>query len=116
MPKDDDVCLGHMLDVGRKILEKTQGITRRDYDDDENLRLALAHLIQVIGEAARRVSEASRVAHPQIPWKAIVGMRHKVVHDYMNVDEDIVWATAVEELPGLIAELEKILGQQAGHP
>ena len=51
--------------------------------------LALAHLVQVIGEAARRVSPEFCDAHPEIPWKAIVGMRHKVVHDYMDVDEDI---------------------------
>ena len=75
---------------------------------DENLRLALAHLVQVIGEAARRVSNDVREAHPEIPWADIVGMRSKIVHDYMNVDEDIVWEVVTRDLPALVAALEKV--------
>jgi len=70
--------------------------------------LALTHLIQVIGEAAARVSREFRDLHPEIPWKAIVGMRHKVVHDYLNVDEDIVWDTATREMLALADALKKI--------
>ena len=54
--KDDLVYIGHMLDMARKASEKVKGKSRKDYDEDENLRLALAYLIQIIGEAARRVS------------------------------------------------------------
>src|SRR5208283_1021609 len=105
MSKDDLVYVGHMLDMARKAQGKTQGISRRQYDADENLRIALAHIIQVIGEAARKVSQEYRDAHPEISWKAIVGMRHKVVHDYLNIDEDIVWQTASQELPILVSQL-----------
>ena len=84
MPKDDTVYLGHMLDMARKAVSLVRGKDREDYDDDETLRLALTYLIQVIGEAARHVSKEFTDGHPQIPWKAILGMRHKVVHDYMN--------------------------------
>ena len=56
MPKDDAVYVGHMLDVARKVLAKTDGIEKADFDADENLRLALTHLLQIIGEAATRVS------------------------------------------------------------
>ncbi|MCY7278856.1 MAG: DUF86 domain-containing protein [Phormidesmis sp. CAN_BIN44] len=73
------------------------------------MRLSLTHLLQVIGEAARRVSPDFRAAYPQIDWKAIVGMRSKVVHDYLNVDEDVVWDTVMNELPSLVNELERIL-------
>ncbi len=90
MPKDDTLYLGHMLDMARKAVAKARGLPRSVYDADENLRLALAHLVQVIGEAARRVSRETRNQHPDIPWADIIGMRHKVVHDYMSVDEDIV--------------------------
>jgi len=90
MQKDDLVYVGHMLDVARSIVVKTAGKSRAEYDADENLRLALAHLIQTIGEAARRVSDAFQESHPQIPWKNIIGMRHRVIHDYMHVDYDIV--------------------------
>jgi len=109
MSKDDLVYIGHMLDTARKMVEKVQGLSRKQFDRDENLRLALTHLIQVIGEAAARVSQEFRRSHPKIPWKAIVGMRQKVVHDYLNVDEDIVWDTASREMLPLVQELGKII-------
>lgn len=109
MQKDDLVFLGHMLDTARKALDKIQGKNRSDYDADENLRLALAHLIQIIGEAARRVSPEWHTAHPEIPWSEIIGMRHKVVHDYLNVDEDIVWEVVTSDLSRLVAALERIV-------
>jgi uncharacterized protein with HEPN domain len=67
MTKDDTVYLGHMLDQARKIVVKVQGKTRAEFDADENLRLALAHLIQTIGEAARLVSEATKDAQRRCP-------------------------------------------------
>lgn len=109
MQHDDEVYLGHMLDTARKAAGKARGPSRTEYDDDENLRLALAHLVQVIGEAARRGSRPVRDAHPEIPWDDIVGMRSKIVHDYMNVDEDVVWEVVTEDLPPLIAALERIV-------
>ena len=109
MPKDDLIYVGHMLDMARKAISKVEETTREQFDADEDLRLALTHLIQVIGEAARRVSEGFRDSHPEIPWQAIVGMRHKVVHDYLSVDEDIVWDTAKEELAPLVAQLARLL-------
>lgn len=109
MPKDDLVYLGHMLDTARKAIEKTQGIQRADFDRDENLRLALAHLIQIIGEAARHVSDEARRKHSEIPWSAIIGMRHKVVHDYLEVDEDIVWDVVTVDLPPIVTALERMV-------
>ncbi|MGK7898097.1 MAG: DUF86 domain-containing protein [Xenococcus sp. (in: cyanobacteria)] len=84
-------------------------MSREDFDKDEKLRLAVTHLLQIIGEAARRISPEFRATQPQIPWKAIVRMRSKVVHDYLNVDEDIVWETARNDLAPLVSELEKII-------
>jgi uncharacterized protein with HEPN domain len=109
MQGDDWVYVGHMLDTARKALRLVEGKSRADYDQDEVLRLALAHLAQVIGEAARRDSPSFAEAHPQIPGKAIVGMRHKVVHDYMAVDEDVVWRTVTGELPSLVSLLEEAM-------
>ncbi|MEE9295703.1 MAG: DUF86 domain-containing protein [Phycisphaerae bacterium] len=109
MPKDDTVYVGHMLDNARKTRSLLGDRGRAAYDADETLRLALAHLLQVVGGAARRISDAFRDQHSDIPWKGIIGMRHKVVHDYMDVDVDIVWDTVTHELPPLIARLEAIL-------
>jgi uncharacterized protein with HEPN domain len=104
MQQDDEVYVGHMLDLVGKVVAKTERITREEFDRDENLRLALAHLLQTIGEAARPGSRELQAQHPEI----LIGMRHKVVRDYMGIDEDVVWRTAREEVPRLGALLEKL--------
>ncbi len=114
MSPRDFVYVGHMLDMARKAVGKTSGLSHDDFEADENLRLALTHLVQVIGEAGRRVSSDLTIRHPEIPWQEIVGMRHKVVHDYLGVDEDIVWQVVTEDLPSLVAMLEKILVADPG--
>lgn len=105
MSPRDLVYVGHMLDMARKAVTKTRDLSREEYDADENLRLALIHLVQVIGEAARQVSHPFADMHPEVPWANIIGMRHKVVHDYLGVDEDIVWQVVTEDLPKLVAVL-----------
>jgi uncharacterized protein with HEPN domain len=112
MPKDDMVYVGHMLDTARKALEKVRGKTRRQYDGDEDLRIVLAHLVQTIGEAAARVSAQTRDAYDKIPWKQIVGIRHRIVHDYMDVDYDVLWEVVNRDLPHLVTALEKILPRE----
>lgn len=112
MKKDDLVYIGHMLDTARKARSLLEGKDRNAYDGDETLRIALAHLVQVIGEAARRISGETRKAHSQIPWPEVVGMRHKIVHDYMDVDEDILWNVVTADLPTLIEHLEDIVPEE----
>ena len=87
-----------------------------EYDADEDVRLALTHLIQTLGEAARRVSLSFQEAHPDIPWRHIIGMRHKVVHDYLEVDYDLVWDVVTAELPPLVRELERFLPPEPSDP
>ncbi|CDM67176.1 HepT-like ribonuclease domain-containing protein [Pyrinomonas methylaliphatogenes] len=113
MPKDDLIYIGHMLDMAREARNLVEGRERADYDQDKALRYALAHLLQIIGEAARHVSPEMRARHAHIPWRAITGMRHKIVHDYMFVDEDIVWKTVTEELAPLVADLERIILEES---
>ena len=105
----DLVYVGHMLDMAKKRNQQDPSLSRSAYDADENLRLALTHLIQIIGEARRQVSRGFSDRHPEIPWADIVGMRHKVVHDYLGVDEDIVWQVVTEDLPTLVRALEPIV-------
>jgi uncharacterized protein with HEPN domain len=108
MSPRDLVYIEHMRDIARKAVDKTSGVTRDMYDRDENLRLALTHLVQVIGEAARNVSRSFCEAHPEVPWTEIVGMRHKVVHDYLGVDEDIVWQVVTDDLQRLLPLLVQL--------
>lgn len=109
MPKDDNLYLGHMLDSARKACDKIRGVDRASFDADENLRLSLVYLVQIIGEAARRVSLETCSAHPEIPWREIIGMRHKIVHEYMSIDEDIVWVVVNQDLPALVEALSRIM-------
>ncbi len=108
MPKDDLVYVGHMLDTARSVVDKVTGKSRPEFDADENLRLALAYLIQTFGEAARRVSPEFQEAHPEVPWREIIGMRNKVVHDYLHVNYRIVWTVATADLPSLLPALVRI--------
>ena len=87
----------------------SRGKSRDDIAHDEALSLALIHLLQVIGEAARRVSQEFTDLHPEIPWRAIVGMRHKVVHDYVSVDLDVVWSVVAQDLAPLADGLSKLV-------
>ena len=112
MQKDDLIYIAQMLDLARSAVAKVAAVDRRGFDADENLRLAVTHLVQTIGEAARHVSPAFRSAHPDIPWREIIGMRDKVVHDYMHVDFDIVWDVATLELSPLRNKLEALVSPE----
>jgi len=114
MSDDDAVYVGHMLDAARKARSLVGARDRAAYDNDETLRLALAHLVQTIGEAARRVSRELLESQPHIPWSEIMGMRHKIVHDYMDLEEDVLWSVVTTDLPGLIQDLERFLLMDGG--
>jgi len=106
----DDLLTGRqMLDVVARIRAMVRGRTRAGFDADEVRQLALLHLIQVLGEAASRASAAFRDAHPEIPWGQIVGMRNRIVHGYDEVDPDMVWRVATEDVEPLVAALERIV-------
>lgn len=70
---------------------------------------AIIHQFLILGEAAARLPDDFKEARENIPWHQLVGMRNLLIHDYIAVDVDIVWQTAVADIPGLLAELEKLL-------
>jgi len=109
-PPDDDMRLRHMLRHAREAVEMSRGCTRADLDTDRKLNLALVRLLEIIGEAASRVSEERRAAMTGIEWRGIRGLRNRIVHNYNNVDLDIVWAIVSDDLPPLIESLEADLG------
>ena len=83
---------------------------------NDTLQFALIYVIQTIGEAARKVSAETRSQYPSIPWSDVVGMRHRLVHDYENVRVDIVWNVAKEELPVLIEQLNAVVPKDETAP
>jgi len=108
MRKDDSIRLQHMLDAAREAESFSQNKTRNSLDTDRKLALALVKCIEIMGEAAAQISNQSREALPQIPWADIIGMRNRLIHAYFDINLDILWKTVVEDLPPLVAELEKI--------
>jgi uncharacterized protein with HEPN domain len=107
--RDDLVLLGDMLDAARRARRMVVDVDKASYDADETLQLALTRLVQIIGEAAREVSPQGRSSLPQIPWPLVVGTRHRLVHDYRNVDLDILWSVVTVNLPPLIEALETVV-------
>ena len=109
MRKDDEIRLRHMRDAGREALDFARNETRASLGKDRKLEFALVKAIEIVGEAASKVSEECREDLPQIPWTNIIGMRNRIIHAYFDINLDILWKTLTEDLPPLIAELEKIL-------
>jgi uncharacterized protein with HEPN domain len=109
MRKDDRIRLQHMLDAANEALTFIQGKIRADLDSDRMLVLSLIRELEIIGEAASKISAETRSQNPSIPWQDISGMRNRLIHAYFDVDLDTVWSTVSRDLPTLKAELERIL-------
>ena len=102
-----------MRDATVSALRFVEGRTRQDLDRDEMLLFALARAIEVLGEAASKVSPEGRAELPDIRWTAVVGMRNRLVHAYFDVDRDILWATVCNDLGGLKQRLSRAIDSQA---
>ncbi|MGD8441197.1 MAG: DUF86 domain-containing protein [Holophagae bacterium] len=108
---DDTVALRHMRDHVAEAIELAADRQRDDLDGDRVLALALTKLVEIVGEAAVRVSEELRDSHNEIPWRQIVGTRNRLIHGYDAVDHDILWGIIDRELPVLLGQLENVLAQ-----
>jgi uncharacterized protein with HEPN domain len=84
------------------------GRERAELDTDRMLLFAVIRAIEVIGEAASKISEETRSAHGAIPWKAIVGMRNRLIHAYFEINTQTVWETATAEIPAVLPHLRAL--------
>jgi uncharacterized protein with HEPN domain len=96
-----------MLEAAREARSFAAGKAREDLDRDRMLVLALVKCIEIIGEAATKVGPETRKLYPEVPWPAVVTMRHRLIHAYYDMDVDRIWDTVTEDLPPLITALEK---------
>ena len=110
--RDDAVYLHHMLDAANRAVQYTAGRTRDDLASDDLLALAVVRLIEILGEAARNVSEDIKVRHSQVPWRQVISTRNRLIHGYFDVDLDILWAIIENDLPKLVPQLEDILDER----
>jgi uncharacterized protein with HEPN domain len=109
LPERDRVFIAQMVEGAEAALEFSADHTRESFASDRLVAFAVVRAIQLIGQAARGVSEPVRAASPEIPWRQMIGVRNVVVHDYADVDLALVWKTVREDLPGLILRLNAIL-------
>lgn len=98
-----------MLKFARDAHRLAQGRRREDLATDYAFRLASERILELVGEAARRVSAGGQAAHPEIAWRGIIGMRNILAHDYGEIDYTEVWKALSERIPELIAKLEPIV-------
>lgn len=108
-PERDPVYLWDMWNAARGVVESIRGIDLHRYQADENLRLAIERRIEIIGEAARRVSMAFKEAHPDIPWRQIIDQRNVLIHSYDEIADERIWQLAINELPRLIEQLAELI-------
>lgn len=105
----DKAHLWDMLDAAMAIAEFVRGQTYAEYLSNRMMRGAVERHIEIIGEAARRVSEATREANQDIPWKSIIGQRNILAHEYDDILHEAMWAVATRRVPELVTALRRIL-------
>jgi uncharacterized protein with HEPN domain len=111
MPNPDAVRLRHMREAAASALEMATGRTRTELDENVMLRMAITRCLEILGEAASKVTPGTRAQVPSIPFGKIVSMRNRLIHAYFDVDLNIVWTTVAEDLPALLPALDSALAE-----
>jgi uncharacterized protein with HEPN domain len=109
MKRDDTVYLHHILDAIGLIEEYTKGMSEDDFFTNSMAHDAVVRQLEIIGEAARNISDGFRERHSKLPWGKMIGIRNKIIHEYFNVNYAIVWDTVSDDLPGLKKSIEKMI-------
>lgn len=113
MDRLDEIRLRHMLDAAQEALSFSEGRSRSELDENRMLVLSLVKEVEIIGEAAFRTSEATQAQFPEIPWADMIGMRHRLVHAYFDINLDVLWRTLVEDIPFLIPAIKSALTRRS---
>ncbi|MGH7077148.1 MAG: HepT-like ribonuclease domain-containing protein [Acetobacteraceae bacterium] len=109
MTPDDAIRIRHMIEAAETAQRFIAGRKRADLDSDAMLLFAVVQAIQIVGEAASRISPETRSAAPSVPWARIIGMRHRLIHAYADIEPEVVWRTASAEIPALLTMLVPLL-------
>jgi uncharacterized protein with HEPN domain len=112
-PEERDAAyLWDMLQASRDSLEFTRGVSLDEYNSNKMLQMAVERGFQILGKAARRVTESLKAAHPEIPWNSIVGHRNVIVHDYADLSPKRIWEVVEDDLPELVLDLERLISPE----
>lgn len=108
--KDRDAAyLWDMMDAAKTVCDFVKGVKYHQYERDRKLQMAVERAIEIIGEAARNVSNEFQENHPEIPWRGIIGQRHMLAHEYGEIKQERMWIVVSERIPELIKLLKPLL-------
>jgi uncharacterized protein with HEPN domain len=109
MQKHDKIRFQHMLDAIEEAISFTRNKSRESLDKDRMLVLALVKDVEIVGEAASKISKEAQRAASDIPWASIIGMRNRLIHAYFEINLDILWQTVSKDLPDLASKLKSTI-------
>jgi uncharacterized protein with HEPN domain len=104
--------LRHILDETEYLMKRSAGLSKKEFLQDETLKRAFVRSIEIIGEAVKKVPPDITDKCPEFEWRAMAGIRDKLIHDYFGVDYDIVWDVITNKAPELYQKVKKILGEE----
>lgn len=111
MRVDDRIRIQHMIDAAEEALSFVTDVEKKNFSHNRMFILSVIKDIEIIGEAASKISEGTKLKYSNIPWKDIVGMRNRLIHGYFDVNIKLVWNTTQNNLPPLIKSLKEILNE-----
>jgi uncharacterized protein with HEPN domain len=115
-PRRDPAFLWDMLDAARSVIRFVGSKTFEEYLSDQFTQAAVERKIEIIGEAARNVTDDFRESHPEIPWSPIIAQRNVLAHGYFGINQESIWKVITHDIPALIEALDPLIPPLPGEP